>query len=423
MPLFSYTAIDASSGRESRGTIDGANASSAIATLKSRGLAPLELSLASRAEGRVRRPEKRRPQNEARSPRWLAFSIGRVANAKDIALFTRQLAALLTAGMPLVRSLEVLGRQERHAGFRAVIDNLAETIRAGGSFSDGLQRHPRLFDRLYLNMVRAGEAAGALDGVLERLARFMEKAERTKGKVRSALTYPIVVMLLAVGIVAALMVFVVPRFEQIFTGMLKGQPLPALTRAVLAASTMVQHHFVWFAIGLAGVGAGFAFVRTTRPGERAIDFLAIKLPVCGDVLLKTVLARFTQTLGTLLASGVPMLDALLITRDTSGNRHVAEALAAVHDGVREGDSVASALASTNVFPPMVESMVEVGEETGALPEMLTRSAAIYEEEVDQAVAALTSLLEPLLIVFLAVVVGTIVIALFLPIVSIIKHLQ
>jgi type IV pilus assembly protein PilC len=219
------------------------------------------------------------------------------------------------------------------------------------------------------------------------------------------------------------MVFVVPRFEQIFAGMLKGQPLPALTRGVLAVSTLVQHNLLLSAALVIVVGASFALFRRTARGERVLDHLAIRLPVCGDILLKSAVARFTRTFGTLLASGVPMLDALRITRETSGNARVAHALALVHDRVRDGGDVASSLTETEVFPEIVASMTEVGEQTGALPAMLARIADIYDEEVDHRVAALTSLLEPLLIVFLAAVVGTIVIALFLPIVSIIQHLQ
>jgi len=343
--------------------------------------------------------------------------------AKGLTLFTRQLATLVKAGMPLLRSLEVLGRQEKNVAFRGVVEDLAETIRSGGNFSDGLRQHPRIFDRLYVNMVKAGEAGGVLDTVLKRLARFMEKTERIKGKVKSAMTYPFIVILLAVGIVSALMIFVVPRFEEIFSGLLKGQPLPALTQAVLGFSYFVKDHVV-ASLGIAvTVGLAFVVFRRTRPGTRALDRLTIRMPVLGDLFLKASIARFTRTFGTLLASGVPILQALTITRDTSGNVHVADAITVVHDRVKEGDTVAGPLESTGIFPGMVTSMIEVGEETGALADMLTRIADIYDDEVDNAVAGLTSIIEPLMIVALALLVGTIVIALFLPIVSIIQHLQ
>jgi type IV pilus assembly protein PilC len=272
-------------------------------------------------------------------------------------------------------------------------------------------------------MVKAGEAGGVLDTVLERLARFMEKTERIKGKVKSAMTYPFIVILLAVGIVSALMIFVVPRFEEIFSGLLKGQPLPALTQAVLGFSYFVKDHVV-ASLGIAvTVWLGFVVFRRTRPGTRALDRLTIRMPVLGDLFLKASIARFTRTFGTLLASGVPILQALTITRDTSGNVHVADAITVVHDRVKEGDTVAGPLESTGIFPGMVTSMIEVGEETGGLADMLTRIADTYDDEVDNAVAGLTSIIEPLMIVALALLVGTIVIALFLPIVSIIQHLQ
>jgi type IV pilus assembly protein PilC len=325
--------------------------------------------------------------------------------------------------MPILRALEVLGRPERQPAFRLVIESVAETIRSGGTFSDGLSRHPRVFDRLYVNMVKAGEAGGVLDVVLERLAVFLEKAERIKGKVKSAMTYPLIILLVAVGIVGALMIFVIPKFEDIFASMLRGQSLPGLTRAVLGVSQFVQHN-VLLTVGLFVLlyGLWLAF-KSTAFGGRVLDWSAIHGPGWGDLLLKAAIARFTRTLGTLLAAGVPILPALRITRDTSGNHYVAAALDRVHDRVKEGEGIAQPLAANGVFPGMVTSMIEVGEETGALPEMLTRIADTYDEEVDNAVAALTSVLEPIMIVFMAVVVGTIVIALFLPIIRIIQTLS
>ncbi|HWA87290.1 MAG TPA: type II secretion system F family protein [Opitutus sp.] len=435
MANFAYTAIEAATGRERSGTLESASAEAATADLKSRGLAPIALGpvgasppKTSGTTGRSSAGVKSRsglkpalPESAWRRKR--PITIGPIIGTKGLALFTRQLATLVKAGMPLLRSIEVLARQQRSAAFRRVLEEIAETIRSGGNFSEALQAHPRIFDRLYINMVRAGEAGGVLDTVLDRLARFMEKAERIKGKVKSAMTYPIIVILLAAGIVAALMVFVVPKFEQIFAGLLKGQPLPALTRAVLGASYFIKHNIVVSLGVIVAVHAGFLVFRRTRAGIRAIDRLAIRLPVAGDLFLKAAIARFTRTFGTLLASGVPILQALVITRDTSGNVWVADAIDVVHDRVKEGDNVAGPLEATTIFPGMVTSMIDVGEETGALPEMLARIAETYDEEVDNAVAALTSLIEPLMIVFLALVVGTIVIALFLPIVSIIQHLQ
>ena len=351
-----------------------------------------------------------------------SMTIGRVINGKGLAVFTRQLATLVKAGMPILRSLEVLSRQEKRPAFKEVIESIADMIRSGGNFSDGLAANEKVFDRLYINMVKAGEAGGVLDTVLERLALFMEKAQRITGKVKAAMIYPVIIVLVASAIVSVLMVFVVPTFKNIFRDMLKGQPLPALTEGLLTVSNILKEHFVSTLIALVVALVAGRLFRKTRPGARIFDWLLLHLPILGDLFLKATIARFTRTFGTLLASGVPILQALLITRDTSGNVHIANAINVVHDRVKEGDNVAKPLESTHIFPGMVTSMIEVGEETGALPDMLARIADTYDEEVDTAVAGLTAIIEPVMIVFMAVVVGAIVIALFLPMVSIIQHL-
>lgn len=350
-------------------------------------------------------------------------SFGRPINMKGLAVFTRQLATLVKAGMPILRSLEVLARQEKRPAFKAVVDSIADAIRSGGNFSDGLAANDKVFDRLYVNMVKAGEAGGVLDVVLERLSVFMEKAQKIQGKVKAAMIYPVIIIMVALVIVAILMVVVVPKFEDIFSGLLKGQSLPALTQALMDVSRFMQNHYLLAIAAVAGVWIGFKLFSKTSFGRKTIDWTLIHMPLLGDLFLKAAIARFTRTFGTLLASGVPILQALIITRDTSGNVHVANAINVVHDRVKEGDSVAKPLESTHVFPGMVTSMIEVGEETGAMPDMLTRIADSYDEEVDNAVAGLTSVIEPIMIVFMAVMVGTIVIALFLPLVSIIQHLS
>jgi type IV pilus assembly protein PilC len=321
-----------------------------------------------------------------------------------------------------LRSLEVLARQEKRAAFKEVIENIAETIRSGGNFSDGLAANERVFDRLYINMVKAGEAGGVLDTVLERLAVFMEKAQRITGKVKSAMVYPIIIVCVASLIVGVLMVFVIPTFQGIFRDMLKGEALPVPTQILLNISNAIKSYYVIDLGAIIVLVILFRVFAKTRFGRRLIDFALIRMPVLGELFLKAAIARFTRTFGTLLASGVPILQALIITRDTSGNVHVANAINVVHDRVKEGDNVAKPLESTHIFPGMVTSMIEVGEETGALPDMLTRIADTYDEEVDTTVAGLTSIIEPIMIVFMAVVVGGIVIALFLPLVSIIQHL-
>lgn len=429
MPTFAYTAIEPGTGRECHGSIASASHAQAATELKYRGLALTALAVDSPPKRKQTHAEPSPDPGATRRARYRMtrsrprFGLGAVVSRKGLTRFTRQLAALVKAGLPILRALEVLARPERNQAFKAVITDLAGTIRGGGNLSDGLQQHPRIFDPLYVTMVKAGEAGGVLDSTLDRLARFLERIERIKGRVKAAMTYPVIILLVAGGILTGLMVFVVPKFEQIFSGLLKGQPLPPLTRLVLGMSNFVGHHLT-AVLGLVILAwlAG-RWVRKTRVGTRLKDWLLIKSPVLGEMLLKAAIARFTRTFGSLLASGVPILDALVITRDTSGNVHVAEALNVVRDRVKGGAMVAPSLEATAVFPGLVTSMIEVGEETGDLPGMLARIADTYDEEVDNAVAALTSLIEPLMIVFMAMIVGAIVIALFLPIVSIIQHLQ
>ncbi len=351
------------------------------------------------------------------------FSFGAPINAKGQAIFTRQLATLVKAGMPIMRSLEVLARQEKRKAFKAVIEECAETIRSGGNFSDGLAANPRAFDRLYVNMVKAGEAGGVLDTVLERLAVFNEKAVKIRGKIVSAMVYPAIISCVAGGIMGVLMVWVVPKFQEVFFTMLKGKPLPWLTSVVVSVANAIRHNIVMVLGVLAGAAFLFWLFKRSKFGTKINHWLLLKLPVLGDLFLKASIARFTRTFGTLLASGVPILQALIITRDTSGNVHIANAINVVHDRVKEGDNVAKPLESTHIFPGMVTSMIEVGEETGALPDMLVRIADNYDEEVDNAVAALTSIIEPIMIVLMAVGVGIIVIAMFLPMVELIKSLS
>lgn len=373
---------------------------------------PVPTSAANAAALRAAAAKKSRPR-----------VFGRALNSKGLTVFTRQLATLVKAGMPILRSLEVLARQEKRPGFKIVLEEIADTIRSGGNFSEGLAAHPKLFDRLYVNMVRAGEAGGVLDTVLERLAVFNEKSERLKGKVKSAMIYPIVILCVIFIIVGGVMIFVIPMFKDMFATTLRGQPLPGLTQALMTVSYFVRDHYVQTLFWPFALFVCFRFFRQTKFGSRLTDWAMIHQPIFGEIILKAAIARFTRTFGTLLASGVPILQALVITRDTSGNVHVANALNVVHDRVKEGDNVAKPLESTAIFPGMVTSMIEVGEETGALPEMLTRIADSYDEDVDNVVAGITSIIEPIMIVGMAIIVGTIVIALFLPLVSIIQHLQ
>ena len=412
MSNFTYTAIDAR-GAEQTGSLEAADVNQVATILRRQGLFPTEVT-----------PAKNRSGSGSEAGSWVSrLPWMRPVAPKELAIFTRQLGTLLRAGLPLLRGLEVLARQQGNPRFRRIIEAMAEHIRSGSTLSDAMRHHPRVFDRLYVNMIKAGEAGGVLDGVLDRLARFQEKSLQLRGKVRAAMVYPVIVLGVAVIIVAGLLVFVVPKFRQIFADLLKGAPLPPLTRAVLAVSEGVQHNALLVAGGAVAAWIGFRFFRRTAPGARLVDTALVRTPLFGDLVLKAIVARFARTLGTLLSSGVPILASLLITRDTCDNTRVAGAITRVHDRVKAGAPVARPLENTGVFPPMVTSMIEVGEQSGQLPEMLNKVADIYEDEVDNAVAGLGALIEPVLILGLACVVGTIVIALFLPIVRIVQLLS
>jgi len=341
--------------------------------------------------------------------------------SKVLTTFTRQLATLVDAGLPLLRGLRVLEKQEKNATLKRIVSELALSIEGGSTFSEGLAQHPKVFNRLYVNMVKAGELGGVLEIVLNRLADFMEKAQKIKGKVIAAMFYPVAVMIVAICILGVLMVWVVPKFKDIFKDMLPGESLPPFTRFVLGVSDAIAtNFFVTATISIVVVVALVLLVRT-RFGRRLFDRFKLNMPVLGAVISKVAISRFTRTLGTLISSGVPILQALTIVKETSGNVIVGNAVAAVHESVKEGETITAPLEASNVFPPMVVSMVDVGEQTGALPEMLMKIADNYDDEVDNAVAAMTSLLEPIMIVFLAVIVGSIVIALFLPLIKLMEQ--
>lgn len=428
MAQFHYTAIDARGGEKS-GSLESADSRQLAALLREQGLFPTTIvpageSRKDQSRDHVQSVPATKPGHDRKEGRaalaWNPFS--RRVTPRELSVLTRQMSTLLRAGMPLLRGLEVLARQERSIPLRRTLDDLAATIRSGGTLSGALAQHPRVFDRLYLNMIKAGEAGGVLDVVLDRLARFQEKSRQLKGKIAAALLYPLIVLGVAITILVGLLVFVVPKFQQIFADLLKGAPLPPLTQFVLTLSDLVKHHslVVVSVVGVLWVGGKFA--SRTAAGIRFIDRGLIHLPLFGELFLKGIVARFGRTLGTLLSSGVPILPALLITRDTCGNAVVADAITTVHDRVKEGAPVAASLEATKVFPPMVTSMMDVGEHTGQMPEMLGKVADIYEDEVDNAIAGLSSLIEPLMILLLALMVGTIVIALFLPIVRIVQLL-
>jgi len=299
------------------------------------------------------------------------------------------------------------------------LNGISDNIAAGGTFSESLTQYPKIFDKLYVNMVKAGEAGGVLEVVLGRLAEFAEKSERIKNKVKGAMIYPCVVLLAAISITWFLLVAVIPKFQQVFNDMLGGQALPTVTQMVIDASTFMQNNGLYIGVSIAALIVIFKVIGKTEKGAYLFDVIKLKMPVTGTLAQRSAVSKFTRTLGTLLSSGVPILQSLVITRDTTGNRVLTDAIQAVHDSVKEGESMTQPLSQCKVFPPMVVSMVEVGEETGALADMLTRIANTYDDEVDNAVAGMTAAIEPALIIVLAVVVGTIVIAMFLPMVKII----
>ena len=303
------------------------------------------------------------------------------------------------------------------------INKIADSVQSGNTFSDALALHPRIFNDLYVNMVKAGEVGGVLELVLTRLSEFQEKAAKIKNKIISAMVYPIIVMTMAVGILCFLLVFIVPKFETIFHEMLGDKPLPPVTRFVIGASGLVKDHGLVLLGVVVVVVVLYKFLGRTRGGRFVIDNFKLRMPLFGNLNRKSAISRFARTLGTLVTSGVPILQALNITRETAGNAAIAAAISRVHDSVKEGESIVQPLEASRVFPPMVVSMVDVGEETGKLPEMLLKIADVYDDEVDNAVAALTSMLEPIMIVFLAFIVGTIVLALFTPLITIITTLQ
>lgn len=418
MSTYTYHAIDAR-GAESRGYLDVLDQTEALRRIKEMGLFPTKVYLRSGASSRA--DAVRAKPNQAAGARQFSFpGLGRIKAAR-LAVFTRQLATLVEAGMPLLRGLRVLQEQEEHPRLKRVIGEIAAKIENGCSLAEALAGYPRLFNRLYVNMVKAGEIGGALEVTLRRLAEFLEKARKIKGKVKAALFYPCAVLLVATAILGVLMVVVVPKFQLVFDGLLNGQSLPAFTRFIFSLSNLIQHQ-IPLVLGL-GLAAGilFALALRTTAGRWTYDRFKLMAPVLGPLFRKSAISRFTRTLGTLVSNGVPILQALTIVKETAGNVAVGGLIAQVHDNVKQGEPMAPTLKASYLFPAMVAGMVDVGEQTGALPEMLLKIADNYDEEVDNATSALTSLLEPIMIIFLAVVVGSIVIAMFLPLIDIVNR--
>ena len=345
---------------------------------------------------------------------------GKKAKAKNLAVFTRQFSVMIDAGLPLVQCLDILGNQEEDKSFAKTILQTRADVEAGASLADAMKKHPRTFDALFTNMIAAGEAGGILDTILKRLAAYIEKAVKLSAQVKSAMIYPVAVIVIAALVVAVILWKVIPTFAALFAGL--GAELPLPTRVVIWMSNSLIRYMPFIVIAIVALVVGFRQYYATRNGKRVVDGALLRAPILGMILRKIAVARFCRTLATLLSSGVPILDGLLITSKTAGNAVVEDAIASTRKSIERGETVSAPLNETGVFPPMVTQMIAVGEATGALDTMLSKIADFYEEEVDVAVAGLLTLLEPLMIAVLGVVVGGIVISMYMPIFSLISKL-
>ncbi len=391
MPTFSFSARTVS-GQRHTGEIESASRDQVIGLLRRQRLVPIEV----------------------RQKRAISLAtIGTGIRTRDIVIFTRQLATMIDSGLPLAQSLHVLAQQSESRALRKVIEQVLHDVESGHTLADALRQHPRVFTDLFVNMVAAGETGGVLDTILNRLATFLEKADALKRKIKGASIYPAVILAVAAGAVAVLLIFVIPTFQEMFEG--AGVPLPAPTRAVIFLSKTLQ---AWWHLVLGAMTAAAVLARRyhrTEGGRLTIDRLLLRVPILGTLQRKAAIARFTRTLGTLVSSGVPILDGLEITARTAGNRVLRDAIMQSRASIAGGDTISDPLRKSGVFPPMVVQMINVGEQTGGLDEMLAKIADFYDEEVNVAVAALLSSLEPIMIVFLGVVVGGMIVAMYLPI--------
>jgi type IV pilus assembly protein PilC len=363
------------------------------------------------------RAQQLQPTKVRKKAKAFNLQLGTGVGHKDIVTFTRLFATMIDAGLPIVQCLDILQGQTDNKFFGAILRDVKSSVEQGATFSDSLRRHPKVFDHLYVNLVQAGEVGGILDTILNRLAVYIEKAMKLRRQVRGAMVYPSIVIVVFIGVLSILLGFVIPGFQNMFKDFGSKDDLPALTRMVMAVSSFFVSNILWFFLIMTGLIVGVTYVIRTPAGKKAFHKMLLRLPVVGPVLRKIAVARFTRTLGTLLASGVPILDALEIVAKTAGNVIVEEAIMYARARISEGKNMAQPLMETNVFPPMVVQMVGVGEQTGALDAMLNKIADFYEEEVDVAVSALTSLIEPALMVGIGGTVGVVLIAMYLPIFS------
>lgn len=422
MATFTYEALN-TAGKPQKGTIEATSSDEAVQRIKAQGYFPTSVR-----EQKVKKSAATEGEAGPKKKRKRKSAGGRV-NAKQLTMFTRQLSTLQDAGLPLLRSLQILESQSKPGGLKNTLITVCEEVEGGTSLSDSFGKCPKTFDRLYVKMVAAGEIGGVLDIILQRLAEFMEKSERLKRRIKGAMVYPVVVIAVAILIMVFIMVFIIPKFEEIFTDF--GVALPALTMWLINTSRWVggtatpdqaMPGVVWIIASPFIVIFGWKLIRKAGPGRAITDIMLLWTPILGKLIRKSTIARFTRTLGTLISAGVPILEAIKITAETSGNYVFEKALMNVHDSIREGESFAGPLRESKTCDAIVVNMIDVGEETGELDAMLLKVADNYDEEVDVAVASLVSLLEPLMVVVLGGMVGTIVVAMFLPLVAMINSL-
>jgi type IV pilus assembly protein PilC len=422
MPTFTYEALNAA-GKPEKGTVEATSSEEAIQRIKQQGHFPTAVR-----EQKVKKSAVAGAAVPAKKKKAAGLAIGRVSK-KQLTTFTRQLSTLQDAGLPLLRSLQILEGQLKPGKLKNILMGVCEDVEGGSALSEAMAKHPKAFDKLYSKMVNAGEIGGVLDIILQRLAEFMEKSQRLRRKIRGALVYPVVVVVVAMVILTFIMVFIIPKFEEIFTDF--GVELPGLTLWLIKTSRwMAGSNPEQTLPGAIYVCASpvvlfflFKLIRKAGPGKAATDTVMLWMPVFGKLIRKTTIARFTRTLGTLISAGVPILEAITITSETSGNYVFEKALMKVHDSIREGESFADPLRESKTCDAIVVNMIDVGEETGEMDAMLLKIADNYDEEVDVAVASLVSLLEPMMVVVIGVIVGTIVVSMFLPMVKMIESLQ
>lgn len=412
MPVYQFEAMNAQ-GQEVRDEIEASSQEDAVQKIRAMSYFPTNLR--EKGAGRGKRRTAAAPKKKGKT-----ITFGGVSS-KNLTLFTRQLSTLQDAGLPILRSLRILYSQQKPGVLKNALSDVIEDVEAGATLSEAMAKHPKVFDRLYVNIVRAGEAGGVLDRILLRLAEFQEKSLALRRRVIGAMIYPVVVITVAVLIVAAIMIFIIPRFEEIFKDF--GSTLPPMTQMLIDLSKNIRTNWYYFLVIPVGFWVALRATRMSPSGRYGLDWVKLKVPIVGTIVNRSSVARFTRTLGTLVASGVPILDALRITRDTLGNEVIAKALTQVHDSIREGESIAAPLKQSGVVDAIVVNMIDVGEETGDLDKMLTKVADNYDEEVDVLVGGLVSALEPVMVVVLGVLVGGIVVALFMPLVQIIKDVR